>query len=491
MGRRNLRGLELSFKPLKGGRGRGRWYKKIKGRMHYFGKGDGVTDKVGYREALAAFRQWEAQEQARSQSGVRTATARSLQYGMSALDGWPDNVDLEAARKQIANLKALGGDADTFARAADGEEHRRLLRTLSELSLDHLRKLAEVPRPRDAAKTAAPIIDQFLEAQRQRMERRRKLDGLRAKGQAVQEGRRENMSPGRFSRLATAVASFRKCVEKEPWDGTEACAARLVRSFREWSNEQLMAQKITPASFNQNVQCVRQFVGWAEANYILDRIPRDRKLFGKYQLKGTAKAIPIKELRKLWQHADDRGKAFLLLGLNCAYYAVDISDLKAEQVAGGYLQHHRGKTDVAVRYLLWAETRKYLKKVLPDSGLAFPGANGRPLVYYTDGEDGVPIRVDNVNNWWHRLTKAAGVAKGKAGYSFSNLRDTCASEVDKIDRQFTDLFSAHVDKRMARFYVDGEHFDTTGLDKVLRELEKRLAIWLPEPAQRQKSKQGK
>ena len=48
MGRQKARGLELSFKPAKGGRGRGRWYKKIKGHAIYFGWGDGVTDRVGY-----------------------------------------------------------------------------------------------------------------------------------------------------------------------------------------------------------------------------------------------------------------------------------------------------------------------------------------------------------------------------------------------------------------------------------------------------------
>jgi len=52
MGRQNSRGLELSFKPVKGGRGRGRWYKKIKGRIMYFGWGDGVSDRESYRAAV-------------------------------------------------------------------------------------------------------------------------------------------------------------------------------------------------------------------------------------------------------------------------------------------------------------------------------------------------------------------------------------------------------------------------------------------------------
>jgi hypothetical protein len=42
----------------------------------------------------------------------------------------------------------------------------------------------------------------------------------------------------------------------------------------------------------------------------------------------------------------------------------------------------------------------------------------------------------------------------------------------------TDIFLAHVDPRMARFYVDGKHVDTSALDAVIDELERRFSkVW--------------
>ena len=49
MARKNTRGLELSFKPYRGSRGPGRWYKKFDGKAVYFGTGQGLSDKESYR----------------------------------------------------------------------------------------------------------------------------------------------------------------------------------------------------------------------------------------------------------------------------------------------------------------------------------------------------------------------------------------------------------------------------------------------------------
>lgn len=274
------------------------------------------------------------------------------------------------------------------------------------------------------------MLDEFLAAQRQRMERRRKLDELRAQGKDIKEARKENLSPGRFARLATAVKAFRDCAGGLEWDETEAAASKIVRQFRSASTERLLDGKLAPASFNENMQCARQFCGWAEKSYKLDRLPRDRQLFAKYPLTRTVRAIPLDTLRKLWDGADARGRCFILLALNCGYYARDISNLTAEMIDGRY--HTRTKTDVNIRYRLWPKTIEYLRKVMPKAGAVFRTGRGTALVRHEmSAKSGNPVCVDNVKLWFVRLCADAGVKTGKGGYSFSNLRDTGASEVEK------------------------------------------------------------
>lgn len=489
MGRRNTRGLELSFKPLAGGRGRGRWYKKICGRAHYFGWGQGVSDRAGYQAALAAYRQWRADRAAEgNRQNLRGITAQ-LQSDFSTEYKDPAYIDLLASRQRIAALREAGRPAaDVFGRLVDGEEKRRLLLALDGLPVEQVRRAADAvaatpgghgDAPPEAAtavaaKTVGTLLDEFLAAQRQRLERRQKLDQLQADGQAVRESPGQNLSAGRFAAIARDVAAMKKVVADEAWDGSEAAAARAVRRFRDASDALVLAGTHSPHSFNDRIKLARMFCAWAEATYRLDRLPRDRNLFAKYSTsQSTAKAIPLDTLRKLWDASDDRGRCWLLLGLNCGYYAADISELTAEMIDGRYLNHVRIKTGVRVKYALWPTTQRYLMK-FTKGGRVFATDTGKPLVHYaTLKKSGEPVRVDNVRNWFYRLCLDQDVK----GFSFSNVRDTASTEVDKIDKAMNDLFLAHRDPRMAALYVDGEMVDSGPLQRVTDELGRRLAIW--------------
>jgi integrase len=483
MGRRNERGLELSFKPASGSRGRGRWYKKIDGQAHYFGWGAGVTDRASYQGALVGYRR-HVQERLRSElAGRRGVVIRQLQDALSPADYRPDVVRLDDLRQLVAELKAVEGDPAAWERAGDSIERGRLIREqrekLEAASLDDLRQLVRPPS-REAAPPAATlreVLRDFVAAQRERMERGAKLDALRAAGQDVRAAGRTALKQGRFVEITYNAATFERVCGDERWDGTEAAAARVVAKLRRAAERMMLAGEVKPRTFNKWITLARQFCGWAESAYRLDRLPRDRALFAKYEVgESTAKAVPPDVLRTLWDAADDRGRCFILLGLNCGFYAVDISDLTAEQVGETHLRHRRGKTGVRVRYLLWPETRALLAKVGARSGRAFRTRDGTPLVHYsTLAKSGEPARVDNVRNWWVRLCAAAGVK----GFTFSNLRDTASTAVESIDRSMTDLFLAHSDPRMAKLYVDGEMVDSTRLDAVIDELRSRFrGIWV-------------
>lgn len=143
------------------------------------------------------------------------------------------------------------------------------------------------------------------------MHRRQKLDALREAGKTVNEPPKQNISEGRFAAIVRDVAAMKKSVGREPWDGTEAAAARVVRRFRDASDALVLGGEHSPHTFNERVKLMRMFCAWAEATYELDRLPRDRTLFTKYSARGsTAKAIPLATLRKVWDASDDRGRCW-------------------------------------------------------------------------------------------------------------------------------------------------------------------------------------
>ena len=477
MGRRNTRGLELSFKPLKGGRGRGRWYKKVGGRAVYFGIGNGVSDRESYQLALIAYRDFEAAAKSAQTRSVATGITRRLQAEFSVLDEDGGQLQLEAGRALIGQLQKLEAPAaELFSRLADTEEKRRLITSLETRSLAEIKNALSQTAASPKATTVGALLDEFLIVQRERMERRRKLDALRAAGQNIREPAKQNISEARFVSIARDVAVMRGSVGSDIWDGTEARATQIVRKFRNEIDARVLSGDHSHHTFNDGVKLVRMFCAWAEAAHKLDRLPRERMLFAKYSAtESSAKAIPMETLRKLWKASDGRGRCWLLLGLNCGYYAKDISDLTADMIDATHLRHVRQKTGVNVRYKLWPKTRELLKKHASKSGRAFENATGTPLVYYSKSKkSGDPTRIDNVRTWFFRLCRDHEIA----GYSFSNVRDTAGTEVEKLNPAMVDLFTAHVDRRMACFYVDGKMVDTSALDMIIDQLEQRFSkVW--------------
>jgi hypothetical protein len=143
MGRRNVRGLKLSFKPLRGGRGRGRWYKKFDGKAVYFGWGGGVSDHNSYQEALTVYGQWLDDARNRQGRPIALGLTRQLQSDFSAKGSDPIVINLPVVRERIAKLRELNGSSvGVFQRLADSEEKRRIITSLEKLTLDQIRVAA-------------------------------------------------------------------------------------------------------------------------------------------------------------------------------------------------------------------------------------------------------------------------------------------------------------------------------------------------------------
>jgi len=64
------------------------------------------------------------------------------------------------------------------------------------------------------------------------------------------------------------------------------------------------------------------------------------------------------EIHKMVESATERTRAWILLGINCAFIQRDLSDLTESSVylEAGYVDFPRRKTAVERRILLWSET---------------------------------------------------------------------------------------------------------------------------------------
>lgn len=131
----------------------------------------------------------------------------------------------------------------------------------------------------------------------------------------------EGISVGRFTAIQEGEKPFRNTFGAEHWNGTEATATLIARKWRDASKALFHSGKHKPGTFNNRIRFIRQFLGWCEANLHLDRLPRDKTLFAKLDYTPSAKHVPIPELCKLFDFGTDLERCWILLALNCDYYA--------------------------------------------------------------------------------------------------------------------------------------------------------------------------
>ena len=97
-------------------------------------------------------------------------------------------------------------------------------------------------------------------------------------------------------------------------------------------------------------------------------------------------------------------------------------------------------------------------------------------------EHGGPLYIERANSREDKVYRAFKTLcenAGVTGYTFSNVRDTGSTLIEEIDSAFTDTYIAHMDQRIAAFYIDGSSIDKKRLyakfDKAIAELGERLS----------------
>lgn len=169
--------------------------------------------------------------------------------------------------------------------------------------------------------------------------------------------------------------------------------------------------------------------------------------------------LSVKEIRLLWEKADDRMKLIMVLFLNCGYRAADLRTLKRDEIdlRKKQILRQRGKKKTAQAHRLWPVTIKLLRahqKTVPDDRPFFTG--------YSNTSKRVNQFIDQhiEDNEDPRRTS-------------KSFRCTGTQELERLvlgtAPHLIDQYLAHGDKRLARHYRIEE---LTGLFNALDKLGK-------------------
>jgi integrase len=147
--------------------------------------------------------------------------------------------------------------------------------------------------------------------------------------------------------------------------------------------------------------------------------------------------------------ADAKMRAWLLLGLNCGFYASDISALEHRHIIGEFVDFPRPKSGVPRRCWLWHETREALAAAVESTdGLMFRNERGRKLLEPTEGDGG---RCDAVSNRFRSLKRRLQFKGDTAG--FKNLRHSFRTIADGAkDEPAANLIMGHADNHISDTY---------------------------------------
>ena len=163
---------------------------------------------------------------------------------------------------------------------------------------------------------------------------------------------------------------------------------------------------------------------------------------------GGVDVFSVDDLAKLWANANEQGRLYIALGLNCGFAQAEIATLTDWEVklaeTPPRIERHRRKTEVFGSWPLWDETADLLARrmaMTPDNEehLALLTRNGQPLVHFTAKKG----RSDSIAMAWAKLLKKTPEA---AQLPFKYLRKTGADMVRRIaGKEISEVHLAHSD----------------------------------------------
>lgn len=250
--------------------------------------------------------------------------------------------------------------------------------------------------------------------------------------------------------------------------------------FRTW-----IVSQYAPSRASKTITVCKMMFRWAYEYEHLETLPRfgpDFKVSTKRAARiakangNGGKLFTAAEIKWLTEKTDPQFRAMILLGINCGFGNMDISELRHGMIQGNWIEFPRPKTGVHRRCPLWKETAAALKDVLAtrpqpkadeDADRVFLTSRGRPFMVIRD--DG--RRVDKIGTRFANLLRSSDF--NRRGLGYYALRHTFQTVGDGAkDPVATSAIMGHADASMAAAYR--EMID----DQRLRAVTEHVRRWL-------------
>lgn len=213
--------------------------------------------------------------------------------------------------------------------------------------------------------------------------------------------------------------------------------------------------RMTTSSAKNLIKSVGNFFDWLDGSddlgwtlprrfHSIRKTPDELTGVEKYErnLAKENSVIPDEHLNRLNEYAIPSERILLVLGMNCAFGAGEIGQLRASfvRLEESIIDGIRFKSGNVTRQRLWTQTKDGLawllnerQQVIPSEpeweSIVFLTERGRPLWHYTK-EGNVS---DGVSNAWNRLIDRIQLDHPKfPRYSFNKLRKTSATRILEI-----------------------------------------------------------
>lgn len=154
----------------------------------------------------------------------------------------------------------------------------------------------------------------------------------------------------------------------------------------------------------------------------------DAKSLRKHRRNAGSKDYTADEIRSMLKVANATRQAMILLGVNCGLGNSDIADLRIDNLdlANGWLDYPRAKTEVARRCPLWHETVNAITKSMQErpaspDGLVFVSVNGND--YRDDQRTGW-----RVTGEFRQVLRKIDIDDGRGFYGLRRTFQTVAEE---------------------------------------------------------------
>ena len=223
----------------------------------YLGTGSGKGDQASYEKAL---KKWKA-----------------IEAGLNVADAQAEASELSKRYSQayshlptyVPSAVISDPDPDYDIEAASARNRRQ--------------NFIPTGKPESPSKTLAELVDEYLAAQRRRMEN----------GQQFPNAPREDrISPIRFISYRYNARLMAKVWGTTPVPSNEAETYAAMKKFRDAQQDLLTTGKLASGTFNERIKTMRHFVKWSFDNYHLAVLPRNlKKLVSMYKVESSARAL--------------------------------------------------------------------------------------------------------------------------------------------------------------------------------------------------------